>query len=146
MTEVGTDIILQRNMTQILFKHAHDLIDAEDESDDFTDSEDDEVDIPHIPPIPQLPQSEQFWISDGNVVLETSTLRYRVHRSLLCRHSTVFRAILTGGAAPDIVVGVEDDDFGCQRLLVQGSDKDWNILLSIFYHTARCATNDSGAV
>jgi hypothetical protein len=34
---------------------------------------------------------EQLWFDDGNIVLTTENVAFRVHRSLLSRHSQVFK-------------------------------------------------------
>ncbi|KAJ7018360.1 hypothetical protein C8F04DRAFT_1303474 [Mycena alexandri] len=37
--------------------------------------------------------SKPFWFDDGNVVLQAENTRFRVHWSLLCLHSSVFRGM-----------------------------------------------------
>lgn len=36
-----------------------------------------------------------LWFEDGNIVLATTTLLFRVHRGLLARHSTVFEDLFS---------------------------------------------------
>jgi hypothetical protein len=75
-----------------------------------------------------LDKSSDFWIDDGNVILQTSTKEYRVHRGILSMHSSVFRDMfnipqptepLSSEGVP--VVGITD------------SAEDWDLLLPIIY-------------
>jgi hypothetical protein len=43
----------------------------------------------------QVPHYDDLWFEDGNIVLITSNIAFRVHRSILSRHSRVFRNMLT---------------------------------------------------
>lgn len=42
-----------------------------------------------------LQKSATFWLDDGNVVLQTSTTQFRVHKSVLKMHSTFFEDMFT---------------------------------------------------
>jgi BTB/POZ domain len=35
-------------------------------------------------------RSEVVWLHDGNIILQTESKRFRVHKSMLAKHSTVF--------------------------------------------------------
>lgn len=35
-------------------------------------------------------QSESIWFDDGNIVIETERVQFRVHRSILSKHSKIF--------------------------------------------------------
>ena len=37
----------------------------------------------------------EFWFSDGNVVLETGSTLFKVHRGQLARHSEVFESLFS---------------------------------------------------
>ena len=37
------------------------------------------------------PVRSMYWFDDGNVILEAENTQFRVHRSLLARHSKVFK-------------------------------------------------------
>ncbi|KJA26652.1 hypothetical protein HYPSUDRAFT_36368 [Hypholoma sublateritium FD-334 SS-4] len=39
----------------------------------------------------EVERSTQFWFDDGNVVLQTQTMQFRVHRSLLSLHSPIMK-------------------------------------------------------
>ena len=45
---------------------------------------------PSHPPALDLKRHEEFWFEDGNVVLVAQNTAFRVFRSLLAEHSTVF--------------------------------------------------------
>ena len=38
-----------------------------------------------------LPRHDDLWFDDGNVVIATSDLSFRLHRGVLARHSSVFK-------------------------------------------------------
>ncbi|KAF7967059.1 hypothetical protein HWV62_35951 [Athelia sp. TMB] len=37
-----------------------------------------------------ITQHPTFWFDDGSVILNVETTSFRVHRSILCSHSTIF--------------------------------------------------------
>lgn len=57
-----------------------------EESQEYSDS-DDELALP----VPWRERHETLWFEDGNVILATPKIRFRVYRAFLSRHSTVFR-------------------------------------------------------
>lgn len=59
-----------------------------------------------------------LWFTDGNVVLETDTYLFRVHKSLLSFHSTVFRDMFELPTA-ETWTGVEDTLVGMVRRLTR---------------------------
>ncbi|KAF7322324.1 BTB domain-containing protein [Mycena chlorophos] len=46
------------------------------------------------PTTTELRRAEELWLEDGNIVLQAGNTQYRVHRSMLARHSPVFRDML----------------------------------------------------
>lgn len=40
-------------------------------------------------------QSKRVWFDDGNVVLQAENVRFRVHRSILSKHSPIFANLFT---------------------------------------------------
>ncbi|PPQ99879.1 hypothetical protein CVT26_009325 [Gymnopilus dilepis] len=45
-------------------------------------------------PTPSRSKSKSFWLEDGNVIIETPDLQFRVYRGLLSRHSPYFESVL----------------------------------------------------
>ena len=45
-------------------------------------------------PTPSRSKSKSFWLEDGNVIIETPDLQFRVYRGLLSRHSSYFESVL----------------------------------------------------
>ncbi|KDR83241.1 hypothetical protein GALMADRAFT_113452 [Galerina marginata CBS 339.88] len=81
-----------------------------------------EVDVPAI-------RSSDFWFEDGNVVLQAQSKQFRVHRSVVARHSTVFRDMFS-------LPQPEGDDLldGCPIVHVTDASKDWEKLFTILYN------------
>jgi len=69
-------------------------------------------------------------MDDGNVVLEAEDTQFKVHRSVLCRHSPVFRDMFTmphvGGEGDSVVEG-------CPVVRLQDSAQDLKYLLLALY-------------
>lgn len=49
---------------------------------------------------PALTQSSEFWIRDGNIILQAETVQFRVHQGVLERNSSVFKDMFQVGS-PD---------------------------------------------
>ena len=43
-------------------------------------------------PVP-VKRSEEVWLDDGNVILQAENVQFRVHRSVLSKHSPVFSGL-----------------------------------------------------
>lgn len=85
-------------------------VDAEDEASDMKTS-------------PSSPKRHDIlWFPDGNVVLQTDTYLFRVHKSVLSLHSSVFKGMFElptaeGGKSDDAMV---DDAAGMEPELYEG--------------------------
>lgn len=80
---------------------------------------------------PGLRKSACFWLDDGNIILRTSKTQFRVHKSVLKMHSTVFEDMFS------VPQPVDQPTFdGCPFVvLTDDDDKDWELLLATLYHT-----------
>ncbi|KAF7297735.1 BTB domain-containing protein [Mycena kentingensis (nom. inval.)] len=79
---------------------------------------------------PQITRSAEYWFEDGSIVLQVESTQFRVAKTLLARHSSVFRDMLSLPPADEILLE------GCPVVVMVG-DKcdDWNHLLSAMYPT-----------
>ncbi|KAF4615852.1 hypothetical protein D9613_012381 [Agrocybe pediades] len=76
----------------------------------------------------ELTRSKDLWFDDGNVVLQAEKTQFRVHRSVLSLHSSVFRDMFS---AP-LLHGDSTVD-GCPLVIVQDTSMDWENILSVLY-------------
>ena len=86
----------------------------------------DETDEDNINAKPQ--QDESFWFEDGNVVVVTQQIVFRVHRGVLSRHSETFSGLFT---LPRPTAAEEFD--GCPVVRVTDSSYDFKHLLHALY-------------
>lgn len=86
-----------------------------------------------------IEKHSSFWLSDGNIVLSVpSSVRkcsvlFRVHKSVLARHSTVFADMLSFGESDAPATGPDAYEGLPLVTLPQESAEDWQKLLEIFY-------------
>jgi hypothetical protein len=85
------------------------------------------IDIAESKPHPNL------WFDDGSLVIQASTVRYRVHRTILCRHSAIFRDMV---AMPqqDGPSNSEHTFDGCPLVRMMDSPDDLTMLLEAIYN------------
>ncbi|KAI0783906.1 hypothetical protein BC629DRAFT_1518042 [Irpex lacteus] len=82
-----------------------------------------------------------LWFEDGNVVLVAEESGYRVHRSLLARHSDVFRDMFSMPQPPPTEEGTYE---GCPTVMLVGDRaKEVTMILTILYDGGRSFYNDS---
>jgi len=79
-------------------------------------------------------KSTDFWFKDGNLTLEVEDTQYRVHRSVLSRHSSVFLDMLELPQAETTTDGAEDTQI---PVCLYDAKKDWDNLLGIIYDPFR---------
>ncbi|KAF7978456.1 hypothetical protein HWV62_656 [Athelia sp. TMB] len=69
-----------------------------------------------------------LWFSDGSVILNTDAVSFRVHRSILCKHSTIFSDMFELPGQP------QHGAMGCPVINMPDSEKDLAYLLrAIFF-------------
>ncbi|CAA7266016.1 unnamed protein product [Cyclocybe aegerita] len=101
-----------------------------DGSDDATEHDGDAA--VRIPPVQR---SEKFWIEDGNVILHVEDTQFRVHRSMLTRHSTIFKDVFS--VPPPSSEQARDPVLeGCPVVKLSDRAGDMEQILSIFYDNA----------
>jgi len=44
-----------------------------------------------VPNSTELTRSPDHWFDDGSIILEAESTQFRVHRTMLARHSSIFR-------------------------------------------------------
>lgn len=75
-----------------------------------------------------ITRSEDIWFSDGNIILEAEGQQFRVHQSILARHSTVFQGMFD---VPQPLA--EPTVEGCSIVHVSDQAKDWEHVLNALY-------------
>ena len=85
---------------------------------------------------PDLITRSKIWFDDGSVVIQAELTQFRVHRSMLSRHSSVFRDMFSVPQPPgDQESAVE----GCSIVHLSDSPQDWENLLTLMYDNLRFA-------
>jgi len=78
--------------------------------------------------------SPDFWFNDGNLILEVENTRYRVHRNVLSRHSSVFFDMLKLPKAETKKEEAEEEEDGnAQVVHLHDAKEDWEHFLGILY-------------
>jgi BTB/POZ domain len=75
------------------------------------------------------------WYEDGNVILQAERRQFRVHKSVLSKHSTVLRDMFR---SPQPLPTPENALDGCQIFIMEGDfDYHWEELLRLLYDGQR---------
>ncbi|KAF7297768.1 BTB domain-containing protein [Mycena kentingensis (nom. inval.)] len=78
---------------------------------------------------PTIIRSPDYWFDDGSIILQVETTQFRVGKSLLAMHSTVFRDMLSVPLPAD-----EPLVDGCPVVVLAGDKADdWMDLLDVIY-------------
>ncbi|KAJ7070054.1 hypothetical protein C8F01DRAFT_1049209 [Mycena amicta] len=81
-----------------------------------------------VPPA-AIVRSPDYWFDDGSIILQVQTTQYRVAKSMLAMHSTVFRDMFTVPLPPDDPL-VDT----CPVVVLSGDTaEDWEHLLAAMY-------------
>ncbi|KAL4246431.1 hypothetical protein ABKN59_009645 [Abortiporus biennis] len=73
---------------------------------------------------------KEFWFEDGNIILLAEETSFRVHKTFLSRHSTVFNDILNIPQTQDSLCTQVD---GCPTIYLSDSKEDIHCMLSVLY-------------
>ncbi|KAF5321589.1 hypothetical protein D9619_000365 [Psilocybe cf. subviscida] len=88
---------------------------------------------------PDPPQKTlQFWFGDGNIILQTQTTQYRIHRGVLSFQSSMFENMF---AMPQPEQSAQLSLQGCPVFPVTVSAEDWDALLGLLYNMERYIPN-----
>lgn len=70
-----------------------------------------------------------IWYDDGSIVLQVQQTQFRVHRSLLCQYSEIFRDMFHA-SQPD-----PDEELveGCPVVELQDKAEDWQYVLTALF-------------
>ncbi|EDR01759.1 uncharacterized protein LACBIDRAFT_333018 [Laccaria bicolor S238N-H82] len=88
---------------------------------------------------PDLITRSKIWFDDGSVVIQAEQTQFRVHRSMLSRHSSVFRDMFSVPQPPGDQEPVIE---GCSIVHVSESSLDWKNLLTLMYDNLRAYRSD----
>ncbi|KAF7297728.1 BTB domain-containing protein [Mycena kentingensis (nom. inval.)] len=84
-------------------------------------------------PAPENPitRTPDYWFEDGSIVLQVESTQFRVAKTLLAKHSSVFRDMLSLPSTEDSLVE------GCPVVVLPGdSTADWNHMYPATYYDA----------
>ncbi|KAJ6584609.1 hypothetical protein B0H19DRAFT_1105736 [Mycena capillaripes] len=85
----------------------------------------DDVDAPETP----LLRSTEYWFDDGNIILQVESTQFRLTKSMLAMHSSVFRDMFAVPLPPD-----EPTVENCPIVVLPGdTSQDWVQLLGVMY-------------
>ncbi|CAA7266000.1 unnamed protein product [Cyclocybe aegerita] len=88
---------------------------------------------------PTVTRSAEYWLEDGNIILQAENTQYRVHRSILSRQSTVFADMFSLPQPPEFGPGESLVD-GCPVVHLQDSAEDVGNLLDLLYESISLQT------
>jgi hypothetical protein len=72
----------------------------------------------------------EYWFEDGNIVLQAEDTLFRVHRSILSRHSQIFKDIFAMPQAPS----QENESIeGCPVVHLSDTAEDMGNIISLIY-------------
>lgn len=86
------------------------------------------IDIVESKPHPKL------WFDDGSLVIQASSVRYRIHRTIVCQHSAIFRDMMAMPQPDDGSLDNENTFDGCPLVKLEDSSDDLSMLLEALYN------------
>jgi hypothetical protein len=78
----------------------------------------------------EVARSDPYWLDDGNVILLAESTMFKVHQSVLSKHSTMFRTMFS---LPQPSMDVTNPSCGCPQVGLQDLAKDIEFMLRAFY-------------
>ncbi|KAF7297738.1 BTB domain-containing protein [Mycena kentingensis (nom. inval.)] len=75
-----------------------------------------------------ITRSPDYWFDDGSIVLQVESTQFRIAKSMLARHSSVFKDMLSLPLPSD-----EPLIEGCPVVVLPDSSADWTRLLEVMY-------------
>jgi len=87
-------------------------------------------------PSHQQTRHPDFWLYDGSIVLSVQNTLFRVHQTILAKHSEVFADLFTVPQPPFSISGEDDDAVmeGCHVVEMHDFAADFTDLLHAIYH------------
>ena len=79
-------------------------------------------------------QSTSYWFDDGSVIIQAENTQYRVHRSLLSRHSSIFNDMFS---LPQPAMDPGPTSEGCPVIFLSDKATDLEHVLSVIYDGIR---------
>jgi hypothetical protein len=79
-------------------------------------------------------QSTSYWFDDGSVIIQAENTQYRVHRSLLSRHSNIFNDMFS---LPQPTMDPGPTSEGCPVVFLSDKATDLEHVLSVIYDGIR---------
>jgi hypothetical protein len=74
-------------------------------------------------------RSKEYWFDDGNIILQAESTQFRLTKSMLSLHSSVFRDMFMMPLPPD-----EPTIENCPLVILSGDTaQDWIHLLGVMY-------------
>ena len=84
----------------------------------------------NLPPV----RSTSYWFDDGSVIIQAENTQYRIHRSLLSRHSNVFKDMFS---LPQPAMDPSPLSEGCPVVFLSDKATDLEHVLSVIYDSLR---------
>lgn len=85
----------------------------------------------------EFPHHQELWLEDGNVIIITSkSMAFRVHKSVLSKHSTVFKTTFLLPQPAD-----EERMEGCSVVHVDDKPEVFENFLNVLYQCLRFVSN-----
>jgi len=75
-----------------------------------------------------------YWFDDGNVILHAENTQFRLHRSLLSRHSNIFKDMFS---LPQPATDPDLSPEGCPVVFLSDKVTDLECVMSVIYDSIR---------
>ncbi len=76
----------------------------------------------------------EYWFQDGNIVLQAEDTLFRVHQSILSRHSEIFKYTFS---MPQVPSQKDDVIEGCAVIYLSDTAEDMGNIVSLLYDSSR---------
>lgn len=98
-------------------------------------------------PVHERAQYPSLWFDDGNVILATATMLYRVHRGVLSLNSPVFREMFSLPQSHDegVPSAAGENLDGVPIVRIHDDDAVFRLLLKVFYDR-KCVVRYDGNI
>ncbi|KAF8184217.1 hypothetical protein BJ912DRAFT_975411 [Pholiota molesta] len=91
-------------------------------------------DHPRLMNIIESKPHPKLWFDDGSLVIQASSIRYRIHRTIICQHSAIFRDMMAMPQPNDESLDNENTFDGCPVVKLEDNSDELSMLLEALYN------------
>ncbi|KAF8187700.1 hypothetical protein BJ912DRAFT_969265 [Pholiota molesta] len=93
-----------------------------------------ENDHPRLMNIIESKPHPKLWFDDGSLVIQATSIRYRIHRTIICQHSAIFRDMMAMPQPNDGSLDNENTFDGCPVVKLEDNSDELSMLLEALYN------------